>query len=59
VRSLAEALALRFSRIQFTVDLMPADITGTRVVSETAEGRREFAFAAPAPCSTTSPSSTS
>jgi len=44
VRSLAEALALRFSRIQFTVDLMPADITGTRIVSETAEGRREFAF---------------
>jgi MoxR-like ATPase len=46
VRSLAEALALRFSRIQFTVDLMPADITGTRVVSETPEGRREFAFVA-------------
>jgi MoxR-like ATPase len=44
VRSLAEALALRFSRIQFTVDLMPADITGTRVVSETPEGRREFVF---------------
>jgi MoxR-like ATPase len=46
VRSLAEALALRFSRIQFTVDLMPADITGTRLVSETADGRREFAFVA-------------
>jgi MoxR-like ATPase len=44
VRSLAEALALRFSRIQFTVDLMPADITGTRVVSETSGGRREFVF---------------
>jgi MoxR-like ATPase len=44
VRSLAEALALRFSRIQFTVDLMPADITGTRVVSETPAGRREFVF---------------
>jgi MoxR-like ATPase len=44
VRSLAEALALRFSRIQFTVDLMPADITGTRVVQETPEGRREFVF---------------
>jgi MoxR-like ATPase len=44
VRSLAEALALRFSRIQFTVDLMPADITGTRIVSETPEGRREFVF---------------
>ena len=44
VRSLAEALALRFSRIQFTVDLMPADITGTRVVRETPEGRRAFEF---------------
>jgi MoxR-like ATPase len=44
VRSLAEALALRFSRIQFTVDLMPADITGTRIVSETVDGRREFVF---------------
>ncbi len=44
VRSLAEALALTFSRIQFTVDLMPADITGTRIVSETADGRREFLF---------------
>ena len=44
VRSLAEALALSFGRIQFTVDLMPADITGTRVISETPEGRREFVF---------------
>jgi MoxR-like ATPase len=44
VRSLAEALALRFSRVQFTVDLMPADITGTRVVTETPEGRRGFVF---------------
>ncbi|HVM95842.1 MAG TPA: AAA family ATPase, partial [Candidatus Acidoferrales bacterium] len=34
VRSLGEALNLSFSRIQFTVDLMPADITGTRVVVE-------------------------
>jgi MoxR-like ATPase len=44
VRSLAEALNLSFSRIQFTVDLMPADITGTRVLNEGADGRREFAF---------------
>ena len=44
VRSLAEALALSFSRIQFTVDLMPADITGTRVIGETPDGRREFVF---------------
>ncbi len=43
VRSLAEVLNLRFSRIQFTVDLMPADITGTRMVMEV-DGRREFTF---------------
>jgi MoxR-like ATPase len=44
VRSLAEALNLRFNRIQFTVDLMPADITGTRVIDEMPDGRREFHF---------------
>ncbi|HEY2387488.1 MAG TPA: AAA family ATPase [Candidatus Binatia bacterium] len=44
VRSLAEALNLSFNRIQFTVDLMPADITGTRVINEGVDGRREFAF---------------
>ena len=44
VRSLAEALNLTFNRIQFTVDLMPADITGTRVINEASDGRREFLF---------------
>jgi MoxR-like ATPase len=44
VRSLAEALNLSFNRIQFTVDLMPADVTGTRIVNEGADGRREFVF---------------
>ena len=44
VRSLAEALNLSFNRVQFTVDLMPADITGTRVINEGADGRREFVF---------------
>ncbi len=43
-RSIAEALNLRFSRIQFTVDLMPADVTGTRVVMDQEDGRREFVF---------------
>lgn len=43
VRTLAEALNLSFSRIQFTVDLMPADITGTRMVADQ-DGRREFTF---------------
>ena len=40
VRTLAQTLRLRFSRIQFTPDLMPADVTGTTIVSETPEGRR-------------------
>src|SRR4029079_1484596 len=44
VRSLAEALNLSFNRIQFTVDLMPADITGTRIINEQPDGRRELVF---------------
>jgi len=44
VRTLAQALRLRFSRIQFTPDLMPADIIGTRVVMEAPDGRRYFEF---------------
>jgi len=44
VRTLAEALHLAFSRIQFTPDLMPADLTGTNVVVETPEGGRRFEF---------------
>src|ERR1700739_34902 len=44
VRSLAEALSLKFSRIQFTPDLMPADILGTNMVMEAPDGRREFEF---------------
>jgi MoxR-like ATPase len=44
VRSLAEVLNLSFNRIQFTVDLMPADITGTRMVMDRDDGRREFVF---------------
>jgi MoxR-like ATPase len=43
-RSLADALALGMSRIQFTVDLMPADVTGTRIVADGVDGRREFRF---------------
>jgi MoxR-like ATPase len=43
VRTLGEALNLSFNRVQFTVDLMPADITGTRMVTEH-DGRREFTF---------------
>ncbi len=43
VRCLAQALSLRFSRIQFTPDLMPADITGTLILEEEA-GKRQFRF---------------
>ncbi len=45
VRTLAEALDLSFNRVQFTPDLMPADITGTEVLSEDrSTGTREFRF---------------
>ena len=44
VRTLADVLDLRFSRIQFTPDLMPADIVGTNVLTETPEGGRRFQF---------------
>ncbi len=44
VRTLSQALSLDFSRIQFTPDLMPADILGTNMVMETPEGRRVFEF---------------
>ncbi|HWX21267.1 MAG TPA: MoxR family ATPase [Candidatus Binatia bacterium] len=44
VRTLSEVLDLSFSRIQFTPDLMPADILGTNLVMETTAGRREFQF---------------
>ena len=44
VRTLAETLDLDFSRIQFTPDLMPADILGTNMVVETPEGKRTFEF---------------
>jgi MoxR-like ATPase len=45
VRTLASTLDLSFSRIQFTPDLMPADITGTEVIQENrSSGEREFRF---------------
>jgi MoxR-like ATPase len=43
VKSLSRALGMSFKRIQFTPDLMPSDIVGTEVLTETA-GRREFQF---------------
>ncbi len=44
IRTLGEVLDMPFSRIQFTPDLMPADILGTNLVMETDTGRREFQF---------------
>jgi MoxR-like ATPase len=44
VRTLAEALHLKFQRIQFTPDLMPADLIGTNIVLETPDGARRFEF---------------
>jgi MoxR-like ATPase len=44
VRSLGEILSLSFSRIQFTPDLMPADITGTNVLTDDPSGRKVFEF---------------
>ncbi len=44
IRTLADALDLKFSRIQFTPDLMPSDITGTDLIQESTTGAREFTF---------------
>ena len=44
VRTLAGTLALRYQRIQFTPDLMPADITGTNIIAEDDSGGRRFRF---------------
>ena len=44
VRTISQCLNLRFSRIQFTPDLMPADIVGTNIVVEDGQGRKRFDF---------------
>lgn len=44
VRTLAEVISCQFSRIQFTPDLMPADIVGTNIIAEDEGGRRAFRF---------------
>jgi len=46
IRTLASALDLKFNRIQFTPDLMPADVIGTNVIMENEDGRRGFSFMA-------------
>ena len=44
VHTLGEALSLSFNRIQFTPDIMPSDITGTMLLVEDAQGRKQFEF---------------
>jgi MoxR-like ATPase len=44
IKTLSESLELSFSRIQFTPDLMPADIIGTNIIVEDSEGRKHFQF---------------
>ncbi|MEL6308288.1 MAG: MoxR family ATPase [Chloroflexota bacterium] len=44
IKTLSDVLNMNFSRIQFTPDLMPADIVGTDILEETEDGRREFRF---------------
>src|SRR2546423_9232877 len=44
INKLAETMSLQFSRIQFTPDLMPMDITGTDILQDAVGGKREFQF---------------
>ncbi len=44
IRTLSQALNMGFRRIQFTPDLMPADITGTDIIQESSTGQRQFVF---------------
>jgi len=44
VRTLSQALDLKFNRVQFTPDLMPSDIIGTNIISEAPDGKRAFSF---------------
>ncbi|HCR49103.1 MAG TPA: AAA family ATPase [Bacteroidetes bacterium] len=44
IQTISQALDLSFSRIQFTPDLMPSDITGTEIIQETDTGSKEFRF---------------
>ncbi|YCM44758.1 MoxR family ATPase [Verrucomicrobiaceae bacterium 227] len=44
VSSIAETMALDFNRIQFTPDLMPSDITGTDIIQDNGDGKRQFEF---------------
>ncbi len=54
VAKLAETMSLKFSRIQFTPDLMPMDITGTDILQDDMDGRRALSSSSTARCSRTS-----
>src|SRR4026209_2059703 len=45
VKSIAQIFHLKFQRIQFTPDLMPADITGTEILQDDGDGKRRLTFA--------------
>src|SRR5258706_10259297 len=45
IQTLAQVLELKFTRIQFTPDLMPSDITGTDIIQEDSTGKRQMVFA--------------
>src|SRR5439155_8263695 len=49
IRTLADALNLKFNRIQFTPDLMPADVIGTKGITETPDGSRSALMFLPGP----------
>ncbi len=49
IRALADALNLKFGRIQFTPDLMPADVIGTKGITESADGGRSALMFLPGP----------
>src|SRR5450432_1401139 len=49
IRALADALNLKFNRIQFTPDLMPADVVGTKGITETPDGGRSALMFLPGP----------
>ena len=44
VKAIAQAMALKFKRVQFTPDLMPSDITGTNIIHEETPGKRQFQY---------------
>lgn len=44
VKAIAQSLNISYRRVQFTADLMPADITGTQILAESSSGQRDFSF---------------